>query len=288
LSAALVLTPPLQKAPISVLRWVGSKQWLAASLVSQILPRLSASGVYYEPFLGGASVYLRLRAHGFEGKAVLSDRLRPLIRSYCSILTVPQQVIQELDARRGTIDEWDYYAVRHAFNLLEPQLTDAPCPAQTARFLYLNYKGFNGLWRQNRFGDMSTPYGGEVGRELPPSTLIYELQQALATTELRCCDFSGPISEAKEGDVIYADPPYEGTYQNYAGSFTASDQGRLRNALRKAYERGVTIIASNSDTPTIRTLYKDFRVESINVQYRVGGIKEKRKEAQELLVSSLR
>jgi DNA adenine methylase len=284
LSAALVLTPPLQREPLSVLRWVGSKQWLSGLLASKILPRLAAGGVYYEPFLGSASVYLRLRAHGFTGQAVLSDRLRPLIRAYRSIMTVPKQVIAELDARRGTIEEWDYYAVRHVFNLLEAKLTDEPCAAQTARFLYLNYKGFNGLWRQNRFGDMSTPYGGEVGRELPPSALICELQQALASAELRCCDFSGPISEAKEGDVIYADPPYEGTYQNYAGSFTASDQARLRNALRKAHERGATIIASNSDTPNIRTLYKDFRVESIHAQYRVGGIKEKRKEAQELLV----
>jgi DNA adenine methylase len=279
-----VLTPPLQREPISILRWVGSKQWLAALLASQILPRLSRGGVYYEPFLGGASVYLRLRAHGFKGKAVLSDRLRPLIRAYRAILDEPNQVIQELDARRGTIEEWDYYAVRHTFNLLEPKLTDIPCAAQTARFLYLNYKGFNGLWRQNRLGDMSTPYGGEVGRALPPSELIYELQSALAETELRCCDFSGPISEAKEGDVIYADPPYEGTYQNYAGSFTASDQARLRNALRKAHTRGATIIASNSDTPNIRTLYKDFRIETIHAHHRVGGLHEKRKEVQELLL----
>jgi DNA adenine methylase len=112
------------------------------------------------------------------------------------------------------------------------------------------------------------------------------MRETLQNVELRCCDFSGPISEAKEGDVIYADPPYEGTYQNYAGCFTASDQARLRNSLRKAYERGATIIASNSDTANIRTLYQGFQLESIATQYRVGGIQEKRKEVRELLIGA--
>ncbi len=273
----------------SLLKWVGSKRWLAGELTARILSELR--GTYYEPFLGSAAIYLQLRACGHRGPSVLSDILAPLVETYRWLVKYPEDVayaLEKIAAEAEPKGQEGYLAVREAFNdCLRPKGLNWFTLEQAARFIYLNRHSFNGLWRQNKQGLLNSPWGGK-GRCLPNRETLLTAAAALGRAHLQTCDFAETIKEAKAGDVVYADPPYDGVYTGYAGGFSWGDQERLCGALLAAYHRGATIFASNSDTPEIRSIYRaPFTFERLEVAYRVGGKGERRKPGHELLITAI-
>jgi DNA adenine methylase len=53
----------------------------------------------------------------------------------------------------------------------------------------------------------------------------------------------------KHGDVIYCDPPYDGTFSNYHTSgFGEDEQYHLASILERRSSQGYPVIASNADT----------------------------------------
>jgi DNA adenine methylase len=160
--------------------------------------------------------------------------------------------------------------------------------ALAASFLYLNRRGFNGLWRTNLLGRMNVPWGGERTTPLPSLGQLAAFSGALKGATLRCCDFEAVLAEVRFGDVVYADPPYAGAFTGYAGRFDTGDQRRLRDALRAAWERGATIFTTNADHPLVRELYDGhpFRREPLGAHYAIGGRRERRASARELLITA--
>jgi DNA adenine methylase len=280
-------TPLVSDAP-SILKWAGSKRVLAPTLVPWIRENLSAEGRYFEPFCGSAAVFLRLRAEGFAGPAILADRLSPLVESYATLKSAegPKKVRQvlELLEKTGPFKK-SYEAVRGMMN--RHLAGDRMLPnAAAACFLYLNHRGFNGLWRTNRDGQMNTPWGGERTTPLPSLDQLEAFSLVLANTKLRCSDFEEVIAEAKFGDVVFADPPYAGCFTGYSGIFNEDDQVRLRNALLAAWERGAAIVATNSDAPLVEALYGQhpFELQKLEVRYSIGGKASSRKTRLETLI----
>jgi DNA adenine methylase len=268
-------------------KWVGSKQRLAALLSSQVWAALKPGGVYYEPFAGSLAVYHRLRAHGWRGPALLSDILGPLISCYRALAESPREVAAALAAHQSALSEADYYETRRLFNQATATAR-GEASTQAARFLYLNARSFNALWRTNKKGEMSAPFGGDSGRPLPEAARVFAAAASLQGAALHCCDFSVSIDTAGPGDAIYADPPYEGSFQSYAGVFDTGEQVRLRDKLRAAYQRGAAVFASNLDTPIVRELYgAPFRLKPLSLHHQVGGRATRRHDAQELLISAI-
>lgn len=233
-----------------LIKWAGGKAWL----VSEIAPRIEAvlRGRYIEPFTGGAAVALAV-----SHPKVLNDRLEILIDMYRAVRDTPTVVARLLSKLiRSGIDKEAYLRVRR----------DRPrSPAQRAAWLlYVNRLGFNGLYRENRSGEFNVPYGSP-GQD--PFDVVFErlpaVSAALRGATLTAEDFRAVIAAARAGDVVYADPPYDGTFTAYtAAQFTAEDQRDLALALRAASERGVTVFATNADTGLVRALYGEWaRIE---------------------------
>jgi DNA adenine methylase len=286
---AFALLPRPTRAPAGILKWVGSKGWLTDALAGEILPILAGGGRYVEPFLGSGALFFALRAYGWEGDALLSDVFHPLLDMYQAIWRDPTRVDLELRERAAAGEgEWDFYAIRHAFNLVARGLPPFADPVQAARFLYLSHRGFNGLWRTNKRGECNVPWGGIRRKPLPSLDHLLAASRDLSGAELRCCDFEEAISEAGAGDVVYADPPYVERFTAYAGGFCDVEQMRLRRCLHEAWERGAAVLASNSDTPLARSLYDapPFAVRSLRVIYRVGGLARRWTPAREILITA--
>ena len=71
----------------------------------------------------------------------------------------------------------------------------------------------------------------------------------------------------KAGDVVYCDPPYDGTFSGYhADGFTEDDQYHLASVLEHRSSEGHPVIVSNSDTSLIRSLYRNFTRHYIKVK----------------------
>lgn len=243
-----------------LLKWAGGKRRQLKILVPLIVERLEHGGRYLEPFLGGGAVALHL---GIGERMILNDAIAELVVFYRTVRDEPARVAWALSAYacRG-VDEAAYYSVR------DERPTDPIFVA--ARMLYLNRLGFNGLYRVNVKGEFNVPYGKQPYREsvvnrksadavtslFPHKGKIEAVSDALRGARLLHGDFERVIDAAGADDVVYADPPYDGTYNSYnAQGFTESDQRRLAKVLKRARYRGARVLTSNSDTPLVRELY---------------------------------
>ena len=77
-----------------ILRWAGGKTWLLKD-IHNYLPKKFNN--YYEPFIGGGSVYIHLKSiKRIQNEAFLSDQNTDLINTYNMLKKEPNQLIEFL------------------------------------------------------------------------------------------------------------------------------------------------------------------------------------------------
>ncbi|NPD16131.1 Dam family site-specific DNA-(adenine-N6)-methyltransferase [Xinfangfangia sp. D13-10-4-6] len=228
------------------IKWAGGKRWLASD-PSFNFPTFS--GRYIEPFLGGGAVFFHLKPK----LSIISDVNPRLIEAYRAIRDNWSAVYSEL-RRMQRLHSKDYYYE-------ERSRRRRTSHTRAAQFIYLNRTCFNGLYRENLRGEFNVPIGTK-------DSVIFEgedfskISDALKLADIRVSDFSDTLSEAREGDFVFADPPYT-TAHNLNGFvkynqkiFSWDDQIRLRDAIYSAVDRGAVVYLTNADHESIHELYK--------------------------------
>lgn len=230
-------------SPEPFLKWAGGKRNLRDRLLP-LLPELSTGGTYFEPFLGGAAVFFALRPQS----ALLSDINGELIEVYEAVRDSVERVVEVLSALPYSSD--DYYQIR-SWNPVD-------AVSRAARFIYLNKTCFNGLYRVNQRGEFNVPFGRHGPNvEICNRTQLLLASAALATAQIAALDFERALSGAKAGDLVYCDPPYTTAHTNNgfveynARVFSWSDQRRLAHVVADLVGRGVSVVVSNGDHPSI-------------------------------------
>jgi DNA adenine methylase len=231
-------------------KWAGGKRWISPVIGPHIRQYLNQGrGRYIEPFLGGAALAFWLGSPGM----LLADIEAPLIEAYVAVRDECNTVECELSRLILSGTDAETYARVRGVVPAEPS-------ARAARLMYLNRLCFNGLYRTNRRGLFNVPYGRYDRPLFPSSSHLRAVSGLLSTAAIRAQDFEATISEARAGDVIFADPPYHSTGAGFVSyhqkPFGEAEQVRLAAALRAASERGVTVVSTNADTDLIRTLYE--------------------------------
>jgi len=254
------------------LRWVGSKQRILSNVLSAIG---EVKGTFIEPFVGTGVVAMNVKAD----KYVLNDLNSKLIRTHKAVILSPTEVMIKLN-NFIALGRDAYYKLRDQFN--------QPCDDITlaSLFIYLNRCGFQGLYRENLKGMFNTPVGsGNIKKD---NNDIYNF--SLNSDDFTTDDFIICIDKSKQGDVIYADPPYVNAtdtitaFKYTKGGFGMPEQIKLRDGLLRASERDVRIIASNADTPAVRELYKKFKITEVEVQRSVSANGTARGKIKELIM----
>jgi len=273
-----------------LLKWAGGKHKVAVRIAGAFDG--PCAGTYYEPFLGGASVYLHLRAQGLIERAVLADANGRLIGMYQALQRDVDGVIAALRSLPEFYGEpWPeaYYAVRDGFN------EGGESALQAARLLWLNRACFNGLYRENRKGRFNVPVGRHASVSLHREEHLREVGGALRGVELLHASFEQLVDEAGPADFVYCDPPYvpasaSAKFTDYArAGFDLDDQRRLAESARAAAERGAVVVLSNHDVPVVHEeLYRASDgftlVERFGVRRSIGCDAATRGNAKELLV----
>jgi DNA adenine methylase len=264
-----------------VVKWVGGKTKLLPELLSR-MPK--TFGRYFEPFIGGAAMFFRLAPE----RAVIADVNPDLIALYTTLARDPNAVIKKLVQHRANHDETHYYATREKWNQNHLQWSNAE---RAATFIYLNKTCFNGLWRVNRSGDFNVP----IGRYTDPPICVPDALRAastvLARAEIRHADYQAAIEDAKAGDFIYFDPPYDpinstSSFTSYtAGDFGPADQKMLAATAKQLIDRGCKVMLSNNDTPFVRSLYKGLRIDKVKCSRAINSNAAKRGEVDELVMT---
>tara|TARA_Y100000813_G_scaffold194444_1_gene174828 strand:- start:500 stop:1312 length:813 start_codon:yes stop_codon:yes gene_type:complete len=240
--------PPVEESFIPFIKWAGGKRWLMNSH-RDLFP--NDFNRYYEPFLGGGASFFALSPK----KASLTDINADLIGTYTAIRDDWQCVHRYLKAHQEQHSKEHYYLVRAS----QPSCIYS----KAARFLYLNRTCWNGLYRVNLKGEFNVPIGTKTS-VLMDTDDFEGISMALKNISIYKCDFEIAINRSREGDLVFADPPYTVKHNNNGflkyneHIFSWEDQVRLRDALRRAVDRGVKVVVTNANHESIRALYNDF------------------------------
>jgi DNA adenine methylase len=264
-----------------LLKWPGGKRRIAEEIAQRIRPLMDDNSRYVECFAGGAAVFFHLEPK----RAVLVDVCKPLVSFYEALRREPKSFCDELDR----LIEMPF--TEENFNRLKQEWNGHDFGVKfAARLLYLNRTCFNGLFRLNEQLGFNVAWGKMA--KLPTFPSREDLKAAsdlLRRATLYSRDYRYVLRSTHKGDVVFADPPYWGTYDRYAGqSFTEKDQRGLAQRLQSAVKRGVAVFASNIDCPPIRGMYGDWsHIDIIKVRHKIGQTAESRKDVNEVLVSAL-
>jgi DNA adenine methylase len=262
------------------LKWAGGKTQLIPQLEA-LLPR--SIETYYEPFIGGGAFFFHLaNKNRFQG-AVINDWNPELVNAYRVVRDFTSELIEQLGC---------FEINKEAFLELRATDTNALSPVRrAARTIYLNKTAFNGLYRLNKKGQFNVPWGKYDN----PKVLNVEVLEACAQAlhkfaVLDNLDFSETVKNAKEGDVVYFDPPYVplNATSNFLGytseGFGLRDQQRLATCFRELADKGVAVIASNADAPLVHELYQGFERHLVQARRNINSKGGKRGPINEVII----
>ncbi len=219
------------------LKWAGGKRWQVPHL--RPLWEAHAQRRLVEPFCGGLAVAIGL----VPDRALLNDANPHVINFYRWLqrgLRIDLAMVN---------DEAAFYHHRDRFNRL---ITTGQAETAEAAglFYYLNRTGYNGLCRFNSRGGFNVPFGRYT-------TIGYVRDFSAYRGVFADWSFTTGDVEAvplDRGDFVYADPPYDVEFTQYArGGFSWADQERTAAWL--ARHRGPVVLV-NQATARIETLYR--------------------------------
>jgi DNA adenine methylase len=198
----------------------GSKRNLADKIL-----RFFPSGFdrLIEPFAGSAAISLASAFYFKSNRFVINDINRPLIDLWNVIINNPQYIVGQYNdiwqGQHGNEEEY-YYEIRDKFN--ETQ--------QPEYLLFLLAKCVKAAVRYNAQGYFNqSPDKRRLGRNprMMRDDIVGASQLLKNKTEIHSTDYSCILENASPNDLIYMDPPYQGTGQNrgfnYAGNIDFND-----------------------------------------------------------------
>lgn len=255
------------------IKWAGGKQ----ALVKQLTPHFPKQfNKYIEPFIGGGAVFFSLN----HPEAVISDHNEWLVDTYLAIRDDWKAVAKKLDKIPNT--KQDFLKIRSTSR------EKLDLSTRAAHFIYLNKTCFRGLFRVNKQGQFNVPYGEYNRRYYSPENLA-AASVALQKATIQQGDYESALIGINEDDFVYFDPPYYklGGYSDFnrytSGQFREKDHLRLAAVCNELNERGVKWAMSNSDTPFIRTLYKQYQFKTINARREIN-LNSQERNISELLI----
>jgi DNA adenine methylase len=284
----------LQKVALNpFLKWAGGKSRLIPQYQSYF-PNKTEYKNYFEPFLGGGSVFFHLQPKS----AFLTDINQQLIETYCCVKENVEDLIKLLEEHQlkhndHKCTEHYYYTIRK--NTYKTKIERA------AQLIYLNKTCFNGLYRVNSHGEFNVPIGNYKNPKICNPDLLRKSSEALQSAKIEYKSFDKVLNVAKNtDDFVYFDPPYhplnETSFTAYTRhSFQEEEQRKLRDVFVELADRGVKVMLSNSHSPFIEALYTDKtvfsstntpKIHKISASRMINSDITKRGKITELLITS--
>ncbi|MEG4225562.1 DNA adenine methylase [Microcoleus sp. N9_B2] len=270
------------------LKWAGGKRQLLPEIVKYV-PKLTSKHTYYEPFIGGGALLFELQPQ----KAVINDSNRELINCYKVIRDSLDELMEELSKDKYSNSETSYYDMRD-LDRSAKKYADLSAVEKAARIIYLNKTCYNGLFRVNSQGQFNVPFGRYKNPNFLDEAVLRAVNKYLSsnTITLLNLDFQEAVKDAKKGDFIYLDPPYDpvsetASFTGYdVNGFNRHEQERLKKVFDDLTAKGCKVMMSNSCTDFILDLYNDYRdtIKKVRATRSINSNALKRGKIDEVLI----
>jgi DNA adenine methylase len=221
---------------LQLLKWIGNKQRFAFEITSFFPQKINT---YYEPFLGSGAVLGTLTPK----RAVASDSFRPLIDIWKTLKETPDDLVkwytERWEAMKNGNKKEVYEQIKASYNEW-PNAQD---------LLFLSRSCYGGVVRfRQTDGYMSTPCG--VHDPITPASFAKRVREWHVRTEGTTFyhqDYKTAMDQAKEGDLIYCDPPYSFSQSILYGAHSFNLE-ELFGVIARGKKRGVYIALSIDGT----------------------------------------
>lgn len=251
-----------------LIKWTGSKSYLANEIISYFPNNFKT---YYEPFLGGGSILLTLKAPN----SIANDKDSNLISLWKEIKNNYISLIEEYRKHYKRLKKGKdyYYKIRERFNKNN----------NPSDFFFLIRTCHNGLIRYSEEGKFNTAL--HLGRDgMQPEKvrklILKHLPQIKRTTFLNM-DYIDLLKKVDDKDFIFFDPPYkemkDGTIYNEKFNHFLFYQ-----SLRDLNKREIRWALTYGKTPIPQDLYV-YRTALERSNSSFSRLKRKRSIIQESL-----
>ena len=234
-----------------IVPWIGGKRRLADVLI----PRFPPHRCYLEVFAGGAALFFLRPPAEVE---VLNDANNQLVNFYRVVQHHPDELVRQF---RWVLNS------RQAFEWLKmtpPEtLTDIQ---RAARFYFLQRESFGARVEGQSFGTATTAAPGLNLDYLPQD--VAAAHRRLSGAFIENLDWQACLLRYDRPHTFaYLDPPYW-TTEGYGVPFEFTQYERMAELLKGI--QGKAIVSLN-DHPDMRAVFAGFDMETIDIQYTVGG-----------------
>ena len=268
-------------------KWAGGKTQLLEVIESHLPETFNR---YFEPFVGGGALLFKIQPKAFS----INDSNEELICVYKCLENneLFELLKQELLKHEGNHSEEYYYQVREMDKL--EGFNKLPIYVRAARMIYLNKACFNGLYRVNSKGYFNVPSGKKKvvncfdKKTFDNLNLFFKNRKPVITN----IDFEDAVKNAKTGDFVYFDPPYDtwedkNSFTSYdKNAFGKEEQVRLAKVFKELSDKGVYVMLSNHNTKLINELYKGFHITVVPAKRMINSKADGRGEVEEVIITN--
>ncbi len=250
-----------------ILKYRGGKQREIPEFIDQIPHNFQR---YFEPFLGGGSVFFHLEPQ----QAVIGDineklitfyaQLRnqyPLMREQFNALQREyeenQTAFEDLkrlhpDRRCENRNEALYYSLRQQYNHPTGEYLDG------VLYFFINKTAYSGMLRFNGSGEYNVPFGRY--RHFNTTVITQEHSDLLQRATVLHSDYRQLFAMAQPADFMFLDPPYDCIFNDYGNidmmnGFNEAAHRQLAADFRNLACPALMVIGS---TPLTEGLYAPF------------------------------
>jgi DNA adenine methylase len=231
---------PLARLPkpfrIQLLKWIGNKQKQAEDIIAYFPPKF---GTYFEPFLGSGGVLGVLA----PSHAIATDTFGPLVEIWQTLhndKALLKRQYADRHALMGALGKRAAYAKVLASYNARPNGAD---------LLFLCRACYGGVVRFRKGdGCMSTPVG--IHEPIPPAAFDKRVDvwsERTRGSKFFRMDFAESMAMAREGDLVYCDPPYSDSQSILYGAQSFS-LDRLLDTIAECKSRGARVALSIDGT----------------------------------------
>jgi len=274
--------------PKPFVKWAGGKRQLIP-ILNENLPK--TFGTYFEPFLGGGALLFHMLTERTAQKCSISDLNSDLVLSYTTIRDRVESLIISLKNHEHNYQKDSksyYYSIRESNPKSQIE--------KTSRLIFLNRTCFNGLYRVNSKGKFNVPLGKYTNPNIVNEDNLRSVSHILQSSkvDIQCRDFEAVLRDAKKGDLVYFDPPYQpvsdtANFTSYTNKdFTFDDLSRLAELCMDLDSKGCKVLLSNSNSKEVADMFstKHWTVSKIHANRSINSNSKKRTGHFELLIKN--
>lgn len=276
------------------IKWVGGKRQLLPIIKDNLPEKYNR---YFEPFIGGGALFFDIEKPG----NYISDINKGLINTYQTIadknkfnalIDILSSFQYEIDKRKTLEEKSEYYYDIRSYDRKINFETEYSSEFRAGRFIFLNKTCFNGVQRENSKGYNNVPYGKHLNPTILNKEHLLKCHLLLKDTEIVNDGFESILDKAKEGDLVYFDPPYvplpdKLSFTKYSkGDFTMENQKKLRTIIDSLHTKGVYVMISNSYSEITTELYSGYNKIMVDAKRMINRDGDNRQSIKEILVTT--